>query len=83
MSETTQLTGPAEEFNGDFWLVIPLEDGGGAFVECAKGISVVVDGCIKIFIARPIGEKMGIRDGSLVTINNEGRKLNIQLASPD
>jgi hypothetical protein len=54
MNDVASMTGPVVEFEGFFWLVIPLEVGGKKFVECAKGVSVVEDGYLKIFIAAEI-----------------------------
>jgi hypothetical protein len=80
VSETGSMTGPVVEHEGYFWLIIPLEPGGKHFIECAKGVSLVEDGFSKIFIARTVAEKIGIRHGSIIEINNYGGKLNMQLS---
>ena len=77
------MTGPVIEHDSYFWLMIPLEAGGRNFIECSKGVSIVEDGYLKIFIAAPVAEKMDIHDGSLVQIDNQHGKLNIRLAEPN
>jgi hypothetical protein len=81
VSQTGALIGPAVEHEGYFWLIIPLEPGGKHFVDCSKGISIVENGYLKIFIAATIAEKLGICDGSTVEIDNRDGKLNIRLAN--
>ena len=83
MSQTGTLIGPAVEHEDYFWLIIPLEPGGKHFVDCSKGVSIVEDGYLKIFIAASVAEGIGIRNRSMVQIDNRNGKLNIQLAEPN
>lgn len=78
---TGTITGPAVEHGGNFWLIIPLEPGGKHFVDCTKGTSIVEDGYLKIFIAARVAEVIGIRNGSIVQIDNRDGKLNVQLTN--
>ncbi len=78
--QTGTLTVPVVEHDGYFWFLIPLEPGGKHFVNCSKGISIVEDGYLKIFIPATVAESLGIRDGSMVQIKNCDRELNIQLS---
>jgi len=80
VSEIGTMTGPVVEHEGYFWLIIPLGQGGKHFIDCSKGVSLVEDGYLKIFIAARVAEGLGIRNGSMVQINNRDGKLNIRLA---
>jgi hypothetical protein len=74
------LTGPVVEHEGFFWLLIPLEEGGKDFVECAKGVSLVENGYLKVFIASTVVEGIGIKTDSIVQIDNLNGKFNVRLA---
>ena len=81
--QTGTMTGPAVEHEGFFWLIIPLEPGGKHFIDCSKGVSIVEDGYLKIYIAATVAEGLGIRNGSMVEISNYDGKLNVRLLQPD
>jgi hypothetical protein len=75
------MTGPVVEYGEFFWLLIPLKDGGKNFVKCAKGVSVVEDGYLKVYIAANVAKGIGIQNGSIVQIDNLNGKLNVRLAN--
>jgi hypothetical protein len=78
MAIPTSLTGPVEKFDGRLVVRIPLEAGGSELVECSRGISTVADGLLNVEILPWLAEKLKIREGSLVTVDNRDGKFNIE-----
>jgi hypothetical protein len=78
MAVPTSLTGPVERLDGRLFLRIPLEAGGSDLVESARGISTVADGLLIVEILPWLAEKLKIREGSLVTVDNRDGKFNLE-----
>jgi hypothetical protein len=69
---------PVETIDGVLTLRIPLEEGGDQFIECARGISEVQGGCLKIVIQGWLADKLRIEHGDRVIVDNANGKFNIQ-----
>ncbi len=80
--EVTSLTGPVEKVDGKLMLRIPLGTGGDQFIECARGISEVDGAYINVTIPDWLAAKLGITEGSVVSVDNENGKFNITLVPP-
>jgi hypothetical protein len=78
MSDVTSLEGLVELLNGALVLTIPLAYGGNEFVACSRGIGKIEDDCLKVTIPQWLAEKLAIRQGSLVQVNNRDGKFNIR-----
>jgi hypothetical protein len=80
MSEPTYLKGPLASVDGNLVLLIPLLAGGNQFIDCTRGIGSVEGEYLKVTIPDWMSSKMGFKNGTLLRINNEGGKLNIEAA---
>ena len=78
MEEVKSLEGPVLKVNGELMLLIPLEDGGAAMVECSRGISEVQGEFLKIAIPEWLAGVLRIEEGDLVRVQKSDGKLNIQ-----
>jgi hypothetical protein len=78
MSEVTSLEGPVELLNGALVLMIPLAHGGNDFVACSRGIGQIEGDCLKVTIPQWLAEKLTIRQGSIVQVDNQDGKFNIR-----
>lgn len=77
MTKETSLTGPVESVDGKLMLRIPLSAGGDMLQECTRGISYIQNDVLCIEIKDWLAQKLGISDGSEVTVDNAGGKFNI------
>ena len=77
MSHFTSLEGPVENYGGQLTLRIPLAAGGQELVECTRAISTVEEEILNIVIPGWLAEKLGISEGSIVTVDNANGKFNI------
>jgi len=77
MDDVVSLSGPVEKLNGKLVLLIPLDAGGLELAASAKGISEIDGDDLKITIPDWLAEKLDIREGSVVNVNNAGGKFNI------
>ena len=66
-----------EQVDGDLVLRIPLAFGGQALHDFGKGISTIEGDTVKIAIPDWLAERLKIRDGSEVIVDNSEGKLNI------
>ncbi len=82
MDDVTSLQGPIEKIDGQLMLRIPLEAGGEQFIECSRGIGKVHGEYLKITIPEWLASKLRIEEGSLVEVNNENGKFNINPIDP-
>ena len=80
--DVTSLQGPLEEIDGRLMLRIPLDAGGHAFVDCARGIGHVEGEYLVVVIQDWLAKKLGIRAGSIVAVENEAGKFNISPVGP-
>ena len=76
------LRGPVEKIDGKLALLIPLEAGGDEFVDCARGISEVKDGVLRVLIPEFIAGMLRIEEGDLVDVTNANGKFNIHPVNP-
>lgn len=82
MDSVTTLTGPVEYIDGKLWLRIPLDAGGSELVAASRGIGVVEGEFLSIEIMDWLARKLGISEGSLVTVDNANGKLNLRPCDP-
>ena len=75
MNEWTELQGPVLKVNGQLMLLVPLEDGGAEFVDCARGVSEVEGPCLKIAIPDWLAGMLRIDEGDIVCVSNWDGKL--------
>ncbi len=81
--DVTSLQGPVEKIDGKLTLLIPLEAGGDEFVECSRGIGEVDGEYLRIVIPEWLASKLGIQEGTLVSVNNANGKFNMQPIDPE
>lgn len=77
MDDFISIKGPVECVDGDLVLRIPLDEGGYELVPVAGRIGEVKDGCLCVVIRPWLAEKLGIREGSLVFVDNKNGKFTI------
>ena len=82
MANVTTLTGPVESIDGELWLRIPLDAGGSELVAASFGIGVVDGEFLSIEIMDWLARKLGISEGSLVTVDNANGRLNLRPCDP-
>jgi hypothetical protein len=82
MAEIVSLEGPVENVEGKLVLLIPLAAGGTALAKCSRGIGEIDGENLKVTIPDWLAEKLGIREGSLVHVDNQNGKFNIRQAEP-
>src|ERR1700722_681795 len=78
MKKVTSLQGPVENVDGKLVLRIPLAAGGSQLIESSRGIGEGDGECLKVTIPDWLAEKLGIRAGGQVNVNNLDGKFNIQ-----
>ena len=78
MNEWTELQGPVLKVNGQLMLLVPLEDGGAEFVDCARGVSGVEGPHLKIAIPDWLAGMLRIDEGDIVCVSNWDGKLQIR-----
>jgi len=82
VNEVISLEGPVIKQDGQLMLFIPLSEGGEELKECSRGISKVVNSCLKIVIPEWLSGMLRIEEGDLVHVNNLNGKFNISAVSP-
>ena len=82
LGEVTSLEGPVIKKDGQLMLLIPLSEGGEELIACSRGISEIVDGCLKIVIQEWLAGMLRVEEGDRVNINNCDGKFNISAVSP-
>lgn len=82
MANVTTLTGPVENIDGKLLLRIPLDPGGLELVAVSRGIGVVEGEFLSVEIMDWLAQKLGISEGSLVTVDNANGKFNIRPSDP-
>jgi hypothetical protein len=80
MDAITSLTGPVERVGDAFVLQIPLDAGGARLAASARGIGHVEGEDLVVRIPGWLAEKLGIAEGSYVTVDNRDGKFNITVA---
>jgi hypothetical protein len=79
MDKVTSLQGPVEKIDGKLMLRIPLEAGGKDLVACSRGIGQIDGEFLSIHILDWLAQKLGISEGSRVSIDNANGKFNIHV----
>jgi hypothetical protein len=74
-----EMAGPVEEEDGKLVLRIPLAMGGDEFTHVTEGISEIDGPYLKIVLPQWLVQKLDLRDGSRVAIDNRDRKFNMVL----
>ena len=82
MSDVTSLQGPVEKIEGKLTLFIPIAAGEDQFIECSRGIGEVEGEYLRITIPEWLSGMLGIEEGSIVSVDNEGEKFNIHPVAP-
>jgi len=82
LGEVTSLEGPIIKKDGQLMLLIPLSEGGEGLITCSRGISEVVDGCLKIVIQEWLDGLLRVEEGDLVCAHNTDGKFHIQASNP-
>ena len=59
-------------------LRIPLAAGGQSLLACSRGIGVVDGDFLTVVIPTWLSAKIGVSDGSIVTVENRNGKFNIR-----
>jgi hypothetical protein len=77
MGDVTWLQGPVEVLNGELVLTIPVSAGGRELAAAARGISEVRNEHLTVRIPAWLAQKLGIHEGSIVQVDNQGGKFNI------
>jgi hypothetical protein len=76
-TDVTELAGPVEEEGGSLVLRIPLAEGGGEFIHVTEDIAEIDGPYLKITLPPWLVEKLGLREGARVAIDNRDRKFNL------
>jgi hypothetical protein len=82
LDDFTSLEGPVDLVDGRLTLVIPLEARGCEFIQCSNGIAEVDGESLNVRIPDWMADKLGIREGSLVQVDNKDGKFNIRPVPP-
>jgi hypothetical protein len=72
------LRGPVEKVGGQLALMIPLAAGGFDLHSYCRSVSEIDGDFLRITIPDWLAEKLGIHEGSWVTVDNQGGKFNIR-----
>jgi hypothetical protein len=71
------IEGPVERVGDDLVIRIPLEEGGEELAPFAGRIGEIKEGCLCVVIQPWLAEKLRVREGSLVIIDNKKGKFTI------
>ena len=77
MAEVVSLEGPVELVDGELTILIPLDAGGAVFAPLAQGMGEIEGEFLKVVIQPWLAEKLRIRVGSLVIVDNVNGKFTI------
>jgi hypothetical protein len=75
--EYFEMAGPVEDDNGKLVLRIPMAMGGHEFAHVTEGISEVDGPYLKITLPQWLVNKLELKEGSRVAIDNKDRKFNM------
>jgi len=71
------LEGPIELHGDQLALRIPLDAGGNELAPLARGIGVIDGGFLNVIIKPWLAEKLNVKLGSFVVVDNRNGKFNI------
>ena len=77
MDEITSLSGPVELVDGKLLLRIPTALGGAQLAAAAGRIGRIEEDELIVEILPWLATKLGIREGTIVDVDNRGGKFNI------
>jgi hypothetical protein len=77
VAETVSLEGPVEIVDGELAILIPLDAGGEVLAPFAKGIGEIDGEFLKVVIQPWLAEKLRIKAGSVVIVDNMNGKFTI------
>lgn len=80
MDDVTRVEGPVELLDGKLTLMIPLDAGGAEFLDCSRGIGVVENEFLRVTIPDWLAAKLGIYEGTLVSVDNANGKFNLRVS---
>lgn len=80
MKNEISLEGPVLLVDGELMLLIPLTDGGAAFVKRARGIGEVQGEYLKVVIPEWIARMLRVEEGDRVTVSTAGGEFGYQAA---
>lgn len=78
VDEITSIVGPVERDNAQLVLRIPLAIGGAELSKYAHGIGDVQGDFLVVTILPWLADKLGLSEGSVVTVDNADGKFNIR-----
>jgi hypothetical protein len=76
-SEYVSIQGPVEQREGQLVLRVPLEDGGHRLRTIARAVSFVENGDLVVLLPEWLAERMDLREGTTVHVDDRWGKLNI------
>jgi hypothetical protein len=82
MSEEFLLEGPVLLVNGEYVLLIPLNDGGAELVECSRGIGEVQGEFLKIVLPQWLVGVLRVEAGDIIRVGSEEGKFRIRPTAP-
>ena len=77
------VTGPVDWIDGELALMIPLAVGGDALRESCKSISTIDGDYLNVVIQSWLAEKIGVKEDSIVTVDNAEGRFNIYVQRDD
>ena len=77
-NKVISLEGPVEKIGNKLLLRIPLEVGGLDLLDYTRKIGSVVDDDLVIIIPDSLAERLNIKEGNVVNVNNKDGKFNIE-----
>jgi hypothetical protein len=77
MNDPISIEGPVELIDGDLTLRIPLSVGGAQLAPLARGIGQIEGEFLCIVIKPWLAERLRIKAGSLVVVDNKNGKFTI------
>lgn len=78
MSKYISIAGPVEMIDDQLGLRIPLDVGGSELQHCTQGLSRVEGNDLIVPVHNNILEKIGVRLGERVVVDNENGKFNMR-----
>lgn len=76
-NDFVSVRGPVERFGDDLVIRIPLEQGGEELAPSAGRTGEIKEGCLCVIIKPRLAERLRIREGSLVIVDNRSGKFTI------
>ena len=81
MSREVSIKGPLEKIDGKLVLQIPLAVGGRELADCTKGIGRVEGHFLQIEVLPWMAEKLGVEEGTVMSVDNITGEFRMQRAT--